>query len=174
MPDIDVGSNLLDYISNSFLIVIPNVGLTGVFQDATQVEAETQVIKKWTGGSLLAKNLPGKIEVAPVTFSRGALHGDRTLYEKFKRTANMFDERAIIPSNEIYENLDIVQTDRSGAVLTRFALEDCWASKFVSGGWDATANETRVEQITFEVTRWDQDPDLASLNLVNLVTTGNG
>ena len=174
MPDIDVGSSLLDYISNSFLIVIPKVGLTGVFQDASGVDAEIQVTKKWTGGSLLAKKLPGRIEVMPTTFSRGSLHGDRTVYEKFKKTANMLNQRAIQASNAIYERIDIIQTDRNATPLTRFALYDCWASKFTSGNWDATTDEARVEQITFEVTAWDQDEDLAALDLVTLVTSGDG
>lgn len=170
MPnELNIGASSLEYLASKFLVRIPGVGFIGQFKDCSAIEAEVQVIKKRVGGSNLAKKVPGNIDVMPVTLSHGTVHGDRALFDHFKETCNMLDERAMLASNLIYKNIDIIQTDRNANPLFRWKLYKCWASKFASGQWDADQDEVRVEQITFEIESFDESPDLSGIDLVALL-----
>ena len=159
----------LQLIASQWLLAVPGRGLIGRFQEATELKAETSVIKKWTGGSLTAHKIPGRIEVSPVTLSAGAVHGDNALYDRFSVTANLLDRQAMIPSNQIYGRLDLLVTDRNGMPKLRYRMFKTWASSFSSGGLQADGDDLLMEQVNLEMDYFDRqvigDPISALVNL---------
>lgn len=153
---VNITDDQLQLISSQFLIANAAGELIGRFQDCSEVKAETSVIKKWTGGNLVARKIPGRIEVSPVTLMAGSVHGDNALYNRFKETADMLDQQAIIPSNQIYSRLDIISTDRNGIPKLRYRLFKVWASSFSSGTFNADSDDLLMETVNLELETFDR------------------
>lgn len=166
------GQTQLDLLKSKFIVVIPNISpsLAGVFETCSTIEATVNVFEKRVGGSLLSKKIPGNITIPPVTLTKGAIHQDFALFDYFKSIANMIDQRAILDSNLIYDQIDIIQTDRNARPLIRWKLYNAFPSKFSTGDFDSKADEVRVETLEICLEKFDRDTDVGGLDLISIAT----
>ena len=128
-----------------FIVEIDDVAYAG-FQKCGELSVEVANVQHFEGGSLIPNKSPGRLTFADVTLERGATQ-DRDLFDWFQDVAIMSSGLGL--SGIAYKrNLDIVQQDRDGVTLRRWALSRAWPVKFVAGEWDNESDENVIESVT--------------------------
>lgn len=128
-----------------FLVELDDIGHVG-FQKCSELSAEIAKVEYFEGGSLIPHKSPGRLTFSDVTLERGATQ-DRDLYDWFNEVAIMSSGLGL--TGPFYKrNGDIVQQDRDGTTLRRWAITRAWPTKFVAGEWDNEADENVIESVT--------------------------
>ena len=141
-----------------FIVQIDDVLHAG-FQKCSELSAEVANIQYFEGGSLIPNKSPGRLTFSDVTLDRGATQ-DRDLFDWFQDVA-ITSSGLGLGGVGYKRNLDIVQQERDGTTLRRWALTGAWPTKFVAGEWDNESDENVIESVTL------------TYDFFELVDTGN-
>lgn len=136
------------YKKFAFVVEIEGVAFAG-FQNCSELQAELAVIEQFEGGRLTPNKSPGRVTVSDLTLERGAT-SDRDLWDWFKKVVDM-NANAGLVDDQFKRDLEIVQLDRDGTPLVRWAVYGSWPSTFVAGSWDNDADENVMESVTLTI-----------------------
>lgn len=128
-----------------FVVEIDGINYAG-FTKCSELSVEVGKVEHFEGGSLTPNKSPGKVSFPDVTLERGATQ-DVDLWNWLSDVVNTASGLGLTDPN-YKRNLDIVQQDRDGSELRRWALSGAWPVKFVAGEWDNDAEENVVESVT--------------------------
>ena len=128
-----------------FLIEADDIGHAG-FQKCSELSVEVANVQYFEGGSLIPNKSPGRLTFSDVTLERGATE-DRDLFDWFQDVAITASGLGLT-GVRFKRGVDIVQQDRDGTTLRRWALSRAWPVKFVAGDWDNEADENVIESVT--------------------------
>ncbi len=128
-----------------FLIEIDGVNHTG-FNKCSELSVEIANVQYYEGGSLIPNKSPGRLTYPDITLERGATK-DQDLFNWFQDVAITSSGLGLTDPN-YKRNLTIVQQDRDGTTLRRWAISGAWPVKFVAGEWDNDSDENVIESVT--------------------------
>jgi len=128
-----------------FIVEIDEVTWAG-FSKCSELSSEVAKVEHYEGGALIPNKSPGKMTFSDVTLERGATQ-DYDLFRWFTDVVNTASGRGLVDPN-FRRNLDIVQQERDGSTLRRWALSGAWPTKFVAGEWDNSSDENVIESLT--------------------------
>lgn len=124
-----------------FRVIIPNITSEIGFTTVSGLDLEVGVSEYNEGGYPYAHKIPGKPKVGEVTCERGLFSGDSDVYALVKQTLTNPDFR---------QTVIIQHLDRFGNVGKEYKLAECWASKWETGGLDASSDDVAVETLTLQ------------------------
>lgn len=128
-----------------FIIEIDGVAHAG-FQKCSELSVEAANVQYFEGGDLVPNKSPGRLTFSDVTLERGASQ-DRDLFDWFQDVA-ITSSGLGLTDVQYKRNVEIVQQDRDGTTLRRWALYNAWPVKFVAGEWDNESDENVIESVT--------------------------
>jgi phage tail-like protein len=135
-----------------FVVEIDGVASAG-FAKCSELSVEVAKIEQYEGGSLIPQKSPGRLTFADITLERGATQ-DLDLFN-WMRDIAVASANAGLPEPLFKRNLDIVQMERDGSTLKRWAVYGAWPNKLVAGAWDNTADENVIESVTLSYDYFD-------------------
>lgn len=135
-----------------FIVEIDSFAYAG-FQKCSELEAEIAIIEQWEGGSLTAQKSPGRVKFNNMTLERGATT-DLDMFNWFKQVVDAI-ANAGLKDNEYKRNFDVVQQDRDGSELRRWAVSGAWPCKFKAGDWDNNSDENVIESVELAIDGFD-------------------
>lgn len=138
----------------SFVVEIEGVE-SAAFSKCSALEAEIAKVEYWEGGSLIPDKSPGRVTVSDVTLERGVADGDSDLYDWFLDVVKMSANSGLV-TPDYKRPIEILQLDRDGSVVKRWALDNCWPTKMVVGEWDNDADENVIEMLTLTLDTFDK------------------
>jgi phage tail-like protein len=128
-----------------FVVEIDGFASAG-FRKCSELAVEVANVQYYEGGSLIPNKSPGRLTFTDVTLERGAT-SDLDMFRWLSDVAALASGLGLVEP-QFKRNLDIVQQDRDGATLRRWALTGAWPIKFVAGDWDNEADENVIESLT--------------------------
>jgi len=128
-----------------FIVEIDEITWAG-FSKCSELSVEAAKVEHFEGGALIPNKSPGKLTFSDVTLERGATQ-DYDLFRWFSDVADTASGLGLVDPN-FRRNLDIVQQERDGSTLRRWALNGAWPTKFVAGEWDNSSDENVIESLT--------------------------
>lgn len=137
---------------HKFLVQVPLLGSMG-FAKCSELSFEVANSQHWEGGRLIPHKSPGRVTFADVTLERGATR-DRDLYDWALEVARVAAGVGLV-DNAYKRHVDVVQQDRDGSTLRRWALFSAWPVKFVAGEWDNDSDEVVIESVTLTYDYFD-------------------
>lgn len=146
-----------------FRVEIPGVAWAG-FQKCGELKETTAVISQWEGAGQLTWNAaytsPGRVKTSDVTLERGAT-SDLDLWRWYRQVSDAGAGSGAV--DEAYKrSVQIVQLDRDGNELRRFALRAAWPTEYSAGDRDNTADGNSVESLTLTYEYFELSDDRAA------------
>lgn len=138
----------------SFVVEIEGIA-SAAFTKCSALEAEIAKVEQWEGGSLIPDKSPGRVTVSDVTLERGVADGDSDLYNWWLEVVRMSANQGLV-TPDYKRPVEIIQLDRDGSVIKRWALDQCWPTKMVVGEWDNDADENVIEMLTITLDTFDK------------------
>lgn len=140
-----------------FAFVVECEGITYAgFESSSELEAEIAKIEQHEGGALIPDKSPGRVKMTDITLRRGASQDD-DLWKWWKQVVNV-SANSGLTNGEYKRDLEIVQLDRDGSVLRRWAVFGAWPTKFGAGSWDNNADENVIESLVLTFDLFDPLP----------------
>ena len=128
-----------------FVVEIDGIASAG-FQKCSELSVEVANIEYYEGGTLIPNKSPGRMKFADVTLERGATQ-DQDFFIWMTMVANALTSTGLVEP-AFKRNLHVVQQERDGTTIRRWALFNAWPIKYVAGEWDNGADENVIEQLT--------------------------
>lgn len=128
-----------------FIVEIDGLVYAG-FQKCSELSAEIAKVEYSEGGSVIPDKSPGRVTFSDITLERGAC-ADEDLYGWFRECVDASAGTGLVEPG-YKRSLDIVQLDRDGSELRRWAVANAWPTKFVAGDWDNESDENVIESVT--------------------------
>lgn len=128
-----------------FIVEIDGFGPMG-FQKFSEPSMEIAKVEHYEGGALIPNKSPGKVTFSDVTLERGATK-DRGLWDWVQMVAEAASGLGL-PDDTYKRNFAVVQQDRDGSTLRRWAFFGGWPLKYVPGDWDNTSDDVVIESMT--------------------------
>lgn len=135
------------YQKYTFTVEVGGIG-SATFQTCSEVKMETADVDHFEGGGLIPDKQPGRVTVSDVTLTRG-MTNDLQLYQWFAQTSVA---ESIKDFSVFKRPVTIYQKNRTGAILRKWLLTNCYPKSWSSGDWDNNADEVRIETV---VLRYD-------------------
>lgn len=124
-----------------FRVIIPSISAEIGFTTVSGLNLEIGVAEYSEGGYPYAHKLPGKPKVGEVTCEKGMYVGSQDMYNLVKSTLTNGDFR---------QTVIIQHLTRDGEVGIEYKLAECWASKWETGGLDASSDDVAMETLTLQ------------------------
>jgi len=134
------------YRNFRFLVEIDGFASAG-FNKVTGLSFETEVVSYREGGeNTTERKLPAQTKFSPVVLERGStfnldMWGWATDIHKYGGTPGLAIAR---------KTITIVNIGLNGKRLREWVLQNCWASKWEIGDFDAKANDVQIERLTIQ------------------------
>lgn len=119
------------------------------FNKMGELSYEVAQIDYYEGGALLPIKVPGRVTVSDVELSRGAGF-DQDLYYWARQVVDVVKQGGLV-QEDYKKNFDLVQRDRAGNEVARWACKGAWPKKFVAGEWDNDSDEATVQSVTLAI-----------------------
>jgi phage tail-like protein len=124
----------------SFQFSVEIQGVIGArFQEASGLDATTDVIEYRDGGTLTPRKLPGLTKHANLMLKRGYTEDDR-LWLWYNEVMTGTTER-------IRRTISLIQLDMRGEERKRWNLYDAFPVKYTAPGFNAKGNELSIETV---------------------------
>lgn len=128
------------------------------FNKCSALEFEIAKVEHWEGGNIIPHKEPGRVTVSDLTLDRG-VGLDRDVYNWAKEAADFVRNGGGLPE-ELKRNVEIVQRDRAGNEVRRWAVYNAWPQKFQAGEWDNNSDEVVIEQLVLCIDYFEEaDPN---------------
>ena len=137
-----------------FIVSFDGVDHAG-FQKCSELSVEVANIQYYEGGSLTPNKSPGRLTFSDVTLERGATQ-DQDLYDWFNDVAAVASGKGL-NDYDYKRNGTIIQQDRDGSTLRKWAIYGAWPVKFVAGEWDNESDENVIESVTLSFDYFELD-----------------
>jgi phage tail-like protein len=148
-----MGTPVNFYKKFKFVVEIDGVARAG-FTTCSDMRIVAETVSHREGGRLHAHKSPGLVEFPPITLTRGKSK-DFDLYNWMKDTVDAAAGTGLV-TPDLYRQVEIVQQDRAGNEVERWACIDCWCKEYGGGDWDNNASEVGMEEVVFEADYWER------------------
>lgn len=139
-----------------FLFIVEFEGFgSSKFSKCSELSAEIAEVTQWEGGALIPDKSPGRVTIADVTLERGVATGDSDYYDWFTQVVNVTANKGLV-TPEYKRTGELIQLDRDGSILKRYALNAAWPKKLVVGEWDNDSDENVVETLVLAIDSFDK------------------
>ena len=124
-----------------FRVIIPGLTSEIGFTTVSGLDLEVGVSEYNEGGYPYTHKIPAKPKTSEVTCERGLYSGDSDIFEMVKTT---------LTNPNFRQTIVIQHLDRFGNVGKEYKLAECWASKWETGGLDASSDDVATETLTLQ------------------------
>jgi phage tail-like protein len=119
------------------------------FNKMGELSFEVAQIDYFEGGAITPIKIPGRVTVSDVELSRGA-GLDQEMWNWAKQVVDLLKGGGLV-QDDYKRNFDLVQRDRTGAEVYRWACKGAWPKKFVAGEWDNDSDEPTIQMLTLAI-----------------------
>ena len=133
---------------------------SAAFSKMSELSFEVAKVEYHEGGAVIPNKSPGRATFTDVTLERGATSDiDFWVWVSSvvsTAAAGVGSPAVGLPDPVYKRNMHLVQRDRDGSELKRWALFGAWPVKFVAGEWDNSADENVIEMVTLTFDFFDK------------------
>lgn len=127
------------------------------FHKCSALESETKEITYWPGCTLIPDKSAGKVEFKDIDLERGVSTGDDDMYNWYLTVTNAGANTGGAGAS-YKRNIEIVQKDRDGTELKRWAIYGAWPKSYRAGEWDASSDEPTIESLKIVYDYYEEIP----------------
>lgn len=131
--------------------------VSACFHKCSALEGENKEITYWPGCTLIPDKSAGKVEFKDIDLERGVSTGDTDMYDWWLEVTNAGANTGGAGTS-YKRNIEIVQKDRDGTELKRWAIYGAWPKQYVAGEFDASSDEKTIEKLKLAVDYFESIP----------------